>query len=84
VTLTVLVRSLAVIVIVFASGAVAGYQAGRQPAPQSLPGTIVFPVGAVLSGQNLGFKVVGNAKGVSLGRLVVQADGKWIDVQLVQ
>jgi hypothetical protein len=71
--------------IVFTSGAVAGYQAGRQTTPpQSLPGAIVFPAGTVLSGQRLGFKVTGNVKGVNRGRLVVEADGQWIDVQLVQ
>ena len=82
------VRIFTASLMVFMSGAVAGYQAGRQPIPQappqSLPGTIVFPAGLVLSGQRLGFKVTGNVKGVNRGRLVVEADGQWIDVQLVQ
>jgi hypothetical protein len=54
-------------------------QARQQPPPENMPRQFLLEGPAIVSGNDLGFRIERTKDGVPVGKVVVRIDGKWVD-----
>jgi hypothetical protein len=69
-------------ILLFTGGVLLGQAGQKLPPPRVETATIVFPDGAVISGENIGFRVHRTVGGRPTGRLVLKAGADWVEADI--